>query len=269
MPNAPALALPGTAALAFEGAGRSYGALPALAGVRLSVAAGEHVAIIGPSGAGKSTLLGLANASLAPSAGAVRVLGLDPARLPASGLRRLRARIGTVHQRLHLVPQASVLENVLMGRLGTRSALATALAAWRRRDREEVRALLDEVGIADKLFERVDRLSGGEQQRVAVARVLYQAPELVVADEPLASVDPARSAEVLRLLLRAARGRTLLLSTHRLEPVLPCFPRVLALRAGRVVFDRRRGEVSPDDLASLYRTGGEEPPEVALAGEAT
>ncbi|HZZ85302.1 MAG TPA: ATP-binding cassette domain-containing protein [Anaeromyxobacteraceae bacterium] len=259
---------PAPEALAFDAAGRSYGAFAALAGVRLSLSPGEHVAVIGPSGAGKSTLLGLANASLAPTAGSVRVLGQDPARLSAPALRRLRARVGTVHQRSHLVAQASALENVLMGRLGVRSALATALAVWRRRDREEVGALLDQVGLGAKLFERVDRLSGGEQQRVAVARVLYQAPELVVADEPLASVDPTRSAEVLELLLEAARGRTLLLSTHRLEPVLPFFPRVVALRAGRVLFDRRRGEVSAADLERLYRTGPEAAPEVA-APEAT
>jgi phosphonate transport system ATP-binding protein len=211
------------------------------------------VAVIGQSGAGKTTLLRLVNTSLFASEGEVRLLGEDVQRLGTRALRSLRERIGTVYQQLQLVPQASVLENVLMGRLGRRSALAVAMGALRRRDREEVAALLASVGIAEKLDERLDRLSGGEQQRVAVARVLYQDPEIVLADEPFSSVDPERSHAVVSLLGEAARGRTLLLSTHQLEPVLPHFPRVVGLRGGRLLFDKRREDVSAEDLAALYQ----------------
>jgi len=252
----------------LAGAGRAFGRLEALRAIGFSVRAGERVVVIGPSGAGKSTLLRLVNTSLAPTAGSVRVLGEEPARLSPRRLRALRSRIGTVYQQLLLVPQASVLENVLMGRLGTRPALALALAPLRSRERDRVRAVLDRVGIAPMLDERVDRLSGGEQQRVAVARVLHQEPDLIVADEPFASVDPRRSAEIIGLLVRAAEGRTLILSTHQLEPALPHFPRVVGLRAGRVLFDKAREDVSPEDLALLYQPEGATPsPEAARSFE--
>jgi phosphonate transport system ATP-binding protein len=244
---------PRAASLALRGAGRSFGGFEAVAEVTLEVAPGERVALVGPSGAGKSTLVGLCGAALFASRGEVRVLGQDPAALSPAGLRALRARVGTVHQQLHLVPQASALENVLMGALGRRSWLSLATAPFRRREREAVAAVLRQVGLADKLHQRLDRLSGGEQKRVAVARVLWQDPELLLADEPFASVDPERSAQVVRLLTEAARGRTLLLSTHQLEPVLPHFPRIVGLRGGRLLFDKPREQVTPDDLARLYQ----------------
>jgi len=252
-PESRGLAAGAAALVELVGAGRSYGPVRALEAVQLTIRPGERVALIGPSGAGKSTLLRLVNTSLAPTAGAVRVLGRDVAAIAPRELRRVRARIGTIYQQLQLVPQASVVENVLMGRLGRRSALAVALGALRRRDRGDVLAVLERVGIAHKLDERVDRLSGGEQQRVAVARVLYQAPDLVVADEPFSSIDPERSHAVLELLVEAARGRALLLSTHQLEPVLPHFPRVVGLRGGRVLFDAPRESVTAEDLARLYQ----------------
>ena len=248
---APAGATP--SAIQLVAAGRRFGAFAALSQLSLTVQPGERVAVIGPSGAGKTTLLRLVNTSLFASEGEVRLLGQEVRRMASRALRSLRERIGTVYQQLHLVPQASVLENVLMGRLGRRSALGVAAAALRRRDREEVAAVLASVGIAEKLDERLDRLSGGEQQRVAVARVLYQDAEIVLADEPFSSVDPERSHAVVSLLTAAARGRTLLLSTHQLEPVLPHFPRVVGLRGGRLLFDRRREDVLPEDLALLYQ----------------
>jgi len=251
--SAPAGAAP---AVELVGACRAFGAFQALAEVSLAIRPGERVAVLGPSGAGKTTLLRLVNTSLFASAGEVRVLGGDVRRLAPRALRAARARIGTIYQQLQLVPQASVLENVLMGRLGRRSALSVAAGALRRRDREEVAALLEQVGIGAKLDERVDRLSGGEQQRVAVARVLYQAPDVVVADEPFSSVDPERSYAVVALLAEAARGRALLLCTHQLEPVLPHFPRLVGLRGGRLLFDKARDDVTPEDLAALYQPEG-------------
>ncbi len=251
--RAPAPAGTAPPAIQLVGAGRSFGAFSALSRLTLEVNPGERVAVIGQSGAGKTTLLRLVNTSLFASEGEVRLLGHDVRRMGWSALRAVRERIGTVYQQLQLVPQASVVENVLMGRLGRRSALGVAAAAFRRRDREEVAAVLASVGIADRLDERLDRLSGGEQQRVAVARVLYQDPEVVLADEPFSSVDPERSHAVVSLLTEAARGRTLLLSTHQLEPVLPHFPRVVGLRGGRLLFDKRREDVSAADLALLYQ----------------
>jgi phosphonate transport system ATP-binding protein len=161
--------------------------------------------------------------------------------------------VGTIWQQLHLVPQASVLENVRMGRAGRSSLVALALGGAGAGERAQVREVLERVGIAPKIDARLETLSGGEQQRVAVARVLHQEPDLILADEPLASVDPVRATEMLRLLLDAAEGRTLVLSTHLLEPVLPFFPRVVGLRDGEVLFDLPREQVGPLELARLYQ----------------
>ena len=248
-------------ALALRAAARRYGDVDALLPTTLEIAAGERVAVVGASGAGKSTLLALLNTSLAPSAGEVLVLGRRVAGLSPRELRALRARIGTVYQQLCLVPGATAMQNVVAGRLGRTSLLRALLALGSRREAARVRALLARLGIADALHERVDRLSGGEQQRVAVARALYQDPEVVIADEPLASVDPARAAEIAALLAEAFEGRTLVVSTHRIEPVLPHVGRVVGLRDGAVAFDKPAAALTVEDLSRLYASarGGPAP----------
>lgn len=246
-------------AVALEAASVHHGALEALRPTTLTIAAGERVAVVGPSGAGKSTLLRVAATALAPGAGAVRVLGEEVAALPPRRLRALRARIGTVHQQLWLVPRATVLQNVVAGRLGRTSLLRSLGALVSPREAERVAAVLARLGLADRLHERVDRLSGGEQQRVALARVLHQDPDLVIADEPLSSVDPARAAELAALLAATFEGRTVLVSTHRLEPLLPHVGRVIGLREGAVAFDRPAAAVSLDDLGRLYEAAAAAP----------
>jgi len=238
-----------------------YGATVALGPTTLRVLPGERVAVVGPSGAGKTTLLRVASTALAPTEGRLDVLGADVARLGTRRLRALRARIGGVHQQLWLVPRATVFQNVSAGRLGSRSLLAALGALASRREAERVAAVLEQVGLAGRLHERVDRLSGGEQQRVAIARVLHQDPDLLLADEPIASVDPARAAELAALLARAFAGRTVLVSTHRLEPILPHVTRVIGLRDGAVIFDLPPGELGLEELGRLY--------EAPSAGRAT
>jgi phosphonate transport system ATP-binding protein len=247
---------PSAEVISFRGAKRSLGGAQVLAGIDLVVKRGERVAIIGPSGAGKTTLLRMAGASLFATEGEVRVLGEDPSRLRDGLLRSLRARVGTVHQHLQLVPQASVVENVLLGRVGTRSLLQIAAGALGRAERSRVGALLDRVGLAARLDERTDRLSGGEQQRVAVARVLWQQPDLVLADEPFSSVDPERSATVAALLAEAARGRTLVVATHQIGPVRAHVDRFVGLRDGRILFDLPVDGLTEERLAALYRVEG-------------
>jgi phosphonate transport system ATP-binding protein len=235
----------------------AFGRTSALAGVDLRVDAGERVALVGPSGAGKSTLLRLCNGTVAASAGEVRVLGQRLAGCTPRQLREVRRRIGTVHQQLHLVGPLRVVHNVNAGRLGTWS-LPRALASLVRplevaADRQALRSL----GIEDKMYERTDRLSGGEQQRVALARVLVQRPDLILADEPVSSLDPARSGEVMDLLtgVVAAGGRALLVSLHDFDLARRICDRVVGVRAGRVVFDAPAGEVSDRMGADLYRIG--------------
>lgn len=232
------------------------GAPPALEHVSLTIRAGERVALIGPSGAGKTTLLGLLSGSLAPTSGTVRALGHNLARLSPRARRGVQQQIGTIYQQFHLVDNLRVVHNVLAGNLG-RWSLARALASlvWPR-GAGQAHAALARVGIAEKLYARTSELSGGERQRVALARVLVQNPRAILADEPVASLDPQRAREVLDLLqdLAAPAGRTLIASLHQVVFARSHFARVIGLRAGRVVFDRPTSEVSDADLAALYQT---------------
>ena len=249
-------------ALSFraEGATLSYGGSPALVGLDLAIEPGEVVSIIGPSGAGKTSLLGLFTGRYTPSAGRVLVGGEDLAELSPVALRSLRCRLGFVPQQFGLVPNLRVLQNVLSGRLGRQGMLSSLRSMIRpsRQELEEVHALLERLGVADKLYQRVDTLSGGEQQRVAVARALYQEPGALLADEPLASLDPARARETLELMIDVARerGLTLILSLHDLDLARALVPRLVALRRGALVFDLPTGEVSEEELAPLYDVGG-------------
>ncbi|MGI8810074.1 MAG: phosphonate ABC transporter ATP-binding protein [Acidimicrobiales bacterium] len=245
------------AVVSLRGVGVVYGAHPALDGVDLDVAPGQRVALVGPSGAGKTTVLNLCTGTVAPTTGSVSVLGCDVGRATAAELRALRRRVGTVYQQLHLVGPLRVVHNVNAGRLGSWSTSRALRSLLHPIEVDEARRALAEVGIADKLDERTDRLSGGEQQRVALARVLVQQPDLVLADEPVASLDPARADEVMDLLGTAAaeHGRTLLVSLHDFDLARRRCDRVVGLRAGRVVFDLPAADVTADVGTELYRIG--------------
>lgn len=242
-----------TAAVALRGAGVCYGEAWALRDADLEVARGERVALIGPSGAGKSTLLGLLNGTLAPSAGGAWTLEVELARAPERVRRAVRARVGTVHQGLHLVDRLAAVHNVTAGRLGAWPLWRAALSLAVPQEAAAAHAALERVGLGDRLWERTERLSGGERQRVAVARVLAQRPEVVLADEPTASLDRARGRGVLSLLADA-RGpqTTFVASLHDVDLALECFPRVVALLDGRIVFDG-----SPDEMpADVHARAG-------------
>lgn len=250
---------PGTGgpALRLRGVTVAYGQRRALDGVDLQVRPGERVALVGPSGAGKSTLLALLTGAVAPTSGRLEVLGVDPARTPPAALRALRRRIGSVHQRLHLVGPLRVVHNVNAGRLGTWSAARALWSLVRPARVEEARRALARVGIAEHLHQRTDRLSGGEQQRVALARVLVQDPELVLADEPVSSLDPARAEEVMGLLTTlldsgTGRARTLVVSLHDITLAVRHCDRVIGLRQGRVVLDVPSAALDAQSRQRLY-----------------
>jgi len=226
----------------------------ALAGVTLRVGPGERVALVGPSGAGKTTLLRVAGLALRPTAGELAVLGERPWSLPARRLRALRARIGLVHQAPPIPPRLRVVTAVLAGRLG-RWSLATSLRSLvAPADLAGAQAALARVGLAERLFERCDQLSGGQLQRVAVARVLYQAPDLLLADEPVSALDGPLGDAVMGTLVAQAResGAGLVASLHAVELALRWFPRLVGVRAGRIAFDLPAAEVTPERLAALY-----------------
>jgi phosphonate transport system ATP-binding protein len=230
----------------------------ALDDVSFDVRRGERVAIIGPSGAGKTTLLQLLTTALRQSAGALSLLGEDPWALTAGARRRLRRRIGLIHQSPPLPPRQRVVTAVLAGRLGDWS-LARALASLAYPvDVDGARAALARVDLADRVYDRCDRLSGGQAQRVGIARVLYQRPALILADEPVSALDPALSNYTVSVLVDEARARnvTLIASLHAVDLALAHFPRVIGLRDGRIAFDLPTAAVDEARLESLYAQEG-------------
>jgi phosphonate transport system ATP-binding protein len=231
-----------------------FGATVALDGVTVAVARGEHVAVIGPSGAGKTTLFRLLNLTLRPSGGTLAFDGVDVGTLGDAELRRARTRIGTIYQQQNLVGRLRVVHNVLAGNLG-RWSTATALGSLMRpRNVSAAAAALERVGIGEKLYARTDQLSGGQQQRVAIARVLVQDPDVILADEPVASVDPSLAVSLITLLrdLSADTRKTLVVNLHSVDLALAFFPRVVGIREGRVAFDLAPEKVTVDLLETLY-----------------
>jgi phosphonate transport system ATP-binding protein len=218
------------------------------------IGAGERVAIIGPSGAGKTTLLRVLATALRPTGGSLNVLDVEPWRLDRAGLRQLRRRIGMVHQAPPIPPRQRVVTAVLAGALG-RWPLWKGLASLAYPlDIAGAERMLARMEISDKLFERCDRLSGGQLQRVGVARVLYQQPDMVLTDEPVSAVDPALSDRIIGELNReaTARGVTLVASLHAVDLALHWFPRIVGMRAGELVFDLPPVQVTDDMLKDLY-----------------
>lgn len=237
---------------------------PALQKVDLRIARGEIVGFVGPSGAGKTTLFRLLNGTLRPSSGGVEIGRENLVSLSLNRLRTVRGKIGTVHQDLSLIPNLRVLHNVLAGKLGRRSLLASIrlMVLPPRSEVERAYRILEKVGIAEKLYQRTDRLSGGQRQRVAVARALFQEPAALLADEPVSSVDPARAREMVALLVDLARreGLTLCMSLHNLELAREYLPRLVGLRQGQLVFDRPTSELEDGDFRSLYDLETTPPP---------
>lgn len=228
---------------------------PAVSRLDLEVVAGERVALVGPSGAGKSTIIGLANGLVLPTEGDVSISGIDSRELGARANRSVRSRIATIHQDFALVPSLRVAHNVAAGRLGSWSAARALRSLVRPIDVAGISAVLDRVGIAEKIWERAGNLSGGQQQRVAIARALYQQPDLFLADEPVSSLDPARSVAVLETLAEAMAGQSraaLVASIHDAALARSHFDRIVALRNGATLFDRPAAQVSADELDELY-----------------
>ena len=247
---------PGTKpALKLAGVGyRHANGQVALRDVELTISPGERVAIIGPSGAGKTTLLRLLASHLQPCEGQLGVLECDPWRLSATARQKLRARIGLIHQAPPLPPRQRVITSVLAGRLGQWSLARGLVSLVYPLDRQGAADALSRLDLADKLYERCDQLSGGQLQRAGIARVLYQQPELILADEPVSAMDPVLASHSLGVLTRDASQRkaTLLASLHAVDLALEHFPRVIGVRAGRILFDKAASQLSRDELDALY-----------------
>ena len=225
-------------------------------GSTISIHHGEQLALIGPSGSGKTTLLRMMAGGLLCDSGSVVHGGKSFADAKPADLNRLRSRVGFIHQDHALVPNLRVFANVAMGRFGSRSFWKSlrSLIFPSQADRLEVLNYLERVGIGKKIYHRADSLSGGEQQRVAIVRALFQKPDALLADEPVASVDPERARRVIQLLSTVAEeeGLTLVVSLHDIELAKEFFPRLIGLRKGHVAFDQPTHDVQPHEVAALY-----------------
>ena len=232
----------------------SEGQVRALDDVSLSVPQGQLTVLIGLSGSGKSTLLRTVNGLTPPDWGRIEVLGTRVDQAPRAELRALRERIGFIFQQFNLVKQLTCMENVLQGALGRLRWPRFGVLTYSRNLRREALEHLDRVGLADRAFTRADRLSGGQQQRVAIARALMQRPEVMLADEPVASLDPESSAQVMDTLLRicAEDELTVLCSLHQVDLALGWAHRIVGLQAGRVVLDKPAKGLSAQEAMDVY-----------------
>jgi len=254
--------LPGRApALELAQVSKSFGPRVVLKDIDLVVPVGQVTVLLGPSGAGKTTLLRILTGALAPDSGRVVVLGSDWRRMSSRRRRQLRRRVGLLYQNDALVPGLSALQNVLMGRLGDWSLAKSLLSLLWPLEKDRAREALREVDLEDRIDARIGALSGGQRQRLLIARLLLQDPEIILADEPAASLDPRLGREALQLLVGVARthGKSLLVSLHDMNLVTDVFDRVLALRNGTWFWEGRPSELHRERIAAIFAEDEREP----------
>ena len=241
----------------IDGVSKTYpGGVVALSPISLEINAGERVALLGPSGSGKTTFLHLLGGMVAPDSGEILVEGRPLATFSPGA--ELASLVGIIHQQLDLVPQLPAIHNVLAGRLGSWSLFHSLTSLVWPRERSLAMEAMTRVGIGDKLNARTSQLSGGEQQRVALARLLVQRPKVILADEPVASLDPARAEDLMRLLTGIAEesGNPLVASLHSVRLARTYFTRAIGLRNGSLEFDLPVGALQDPVLDSLYELEG-------------
>ncbi len=235
----------------------------ALKGISFSVQPGEFLVIIGLSGSGKSTLLRCINRLIEPTSGTVSFLGKNITHIKGEELRKAKSQIGMVFQQFNLIKRRSVLTNVLSGKLGTLSTFNSILERFDKQTIDEAYRNLETVGITEKAKIRADSLSGGQQQRVAIARSLMQNPKLLLADEPVASLDPATSNSIMHYFEKINKdlGTTVICNLHFLSLVRKYASRVIALKAGEIIYEGLPGEIDETWFRTIY---GEEAEEVEI-----
>ncbi len=241
--------------LRIEGLSKTYRTGDrALSEVSFEVPAGQVVGLIGPSGAGKSTLIRCINRLVEPSAGGVYLGDIDIIALSRSDLRRARRRIGMIFQEYALVERLTVMENVLSGRLGYVPFWRSFIRRFPEADIAKAFALLERVGLTEHADKRADALSGGQRQRVGIARALEQDPELLLVDEPTASLDPKTSRQIMRLIVDicSERGLPAIINIHDVVLAQSFTQRIIGLQAGRVVFDGAAGDLDERVLTTIY-----------------
>lgn len=235
----------------------------ALKGVSFEVRPGEFLVVIGLSGSGKSTLLRCINRLLDPTSGTIEFLGQDISKIKNYELREVKKQIGMVFQQFNLIKRKSVLTNVIIGRLGSMSTWKSIVGNFPESVSADAMKCLEIVGIEEKAEARADLLSGGQQQRVSIARSLMQNPKLLLADEPVASLDPATANSIMQYFDRINKefGTTVICNLHFLSLVRQYATRVIALKDGRIVFEGNAAEIDDDKFKMIY---GEDSTEVTI-----
>ncbi|MGG4466861.1 phosphonate ABC transporter ATP-binding protein [Paenibacillus alvei] len=226
----------------------------ALKDINLEVKKGEFIAVIGPSGAGKSTLLRSINRLIEPTEGTIEFLNQHIEKVNKNELRKIRSKMGMIFQHYNLIYRSSVLENVLHGRLGYMGSLAGVFNRYKEADKREAIMLLEKVGLEAEIYKRADELSGGQKQRVGVCRALAQNPELILADEPIASLDPKSSTVVMDAIYKNCKdqGIACLVNLHQVDVAKRYATRIVAVKAGTIIFDGEASELTDAMIKYLY-----------------
>lgn len=250
--------MPDAAVLSVRNASKSFGPRKALDGVSLNVSRGEMIALIGPSGSGKSTLLRSISGlqTIDPGPGVIEAFGgpVQAGGKISRKVRETRIRVGFIFQQFNLVGRLTLFTNVALGSLGRIPMLRGTLGAWPQETKDAVMAALSRVGVADYAGQRANTLSGGQQQRGAIARALVQKAKIILADEPVASLDPVSARKVMELLrdLNAQDGLTVVVTLHQVDYALRYCKRVVALKAGKVVYDGPIDGLDRERLIDIY-----------------
>ncbi len=246
--------------LKLENVTRQFGDFTAVEKVSLTIPQGQMVGVIGRSGAGKSTLLRMLNRLIDPTAGVIRFNQTEVSALGGSALRSWQRDCAMIFQQFNLVPRLNVLTNVLLGRLNHRSTFLNLIGSFSVQERAMAIAALERLGIAQTALQRAGTLSGGQQQRVAIARALLQQPKMLLADEPIASLDPMNAKVVMDSLLsiNQQEGITVITNLHTLDTARTYCERIIGMAAGRVVFDGPADELSKEAVRMIYGVEGDE-----------
>lgn len=246
---------------------KHYGSHAVLRGIDLDVPAGQFLVVLGPSGAGKSTLLRCMNGLVQPSSGELRIAGFDATDPRARQVRQLRRQVAMIFQHHNVVPRLSVLKNTLTGRLGQVPTWSSILQLFSRQDVALAMDCLRRVELEHKAHQRTDALSGGQRQRVGIARALAQQPQVILADEPVASLDPKTSRLVLHYLRAASRelGITVVCNLHQVDYAREFGDRIIGLSGGELVFDGPGTALDQHHLDRIYASPGHVPPPASQA----